>query len=62
MNTITCQGCGTKVARGHAHIRSIRFEQVGWCRPCWTALSVTVPSPRTPSDVPVSQTTVGGRA
>ena len=35
MNTIACQDCGASVVRGHAHIRSIRFVQVGWCRPCW---------------------------
>lgn len=62
MNTITCQSCGTEVARGHAHIRSIRFEQVGWCRPCWTKPDVAAPSPLTSSIVPVRQTTVGGRA
>jgi hypothetical protein len=49
MNTITCQGCGRGVPRGHAHLRSRSFVQIGWCHPCWTlhsVVSVVVPQQR----------------
>jgi len=50
MNTITCQDCGASVVRGHAHIRSVRFVQGGWCRRCGVpsedAARVDVPAPR----------------
>jgi len=50
MNTINCQDCGAGVVRGRAHLRSVRFVQVGWCRPCGVpsedAARVNVPAPR----------------
>jgi hypothetical protein len=50
MRKFTCPGCGKPVPAAHAHIRSVRFVQVGWCRPCGVpsedAARVNVPAPR----------------
>ena len=31
----TCTVCHRDVAPWDAHIRSVMFEQVAWCGPCW---------------------------
>jgi hypothetical protein len=46
MNTITCEDCGARVVRAHAHIRSICFVHVGWCQQCWTIRTTPAPGPR----------------
>ena len=47
-----CRDCGAIVRTGEAQVRSVMFELVYWCRPCWDARSegLVVPLPRRSSE------------
>lgn len=51
MSTYTCNDCGETLRRSEALLRSIAFQQVAYCRDCWsTNHTSVVPSPRTSYD------------
>lgn len=35
MARYTCTDCQRPIENGQAHIRSVMFQQVAWCRVCW---------------------------
>lgn len=57
MSNYTCSDCGTSLRRSEALIRSVAFQQVAYCRDCWsTNHSSPVPMQRVShEDAPVSQ-------
>ncbi len=52
MNRFTCEDCGLEMRRSEALLRSVRFQQVAYCRDCWSAnhATVVVPAPRVAYD------------
>ena len=53
MGSYICRDCETPVNRALAHVRSVNFQQVAFCRDCWSArkaASGAVPEPRTSPD------------
>jgi hypothetical protein len=47
MTTYICEDCGQALRRSEALLRSVRFEQVAYCRDCWSDNHATVvPAPR----------------
>lgn len=57
MSRYTCEDCGQSLNRSEALLRSIAFQQVAYCRDCWTTNHTSVvPSPRPAyDDAPVRQ-------
>lgn len=58
MNTYTCEDCGQALRRDEALLRSVRFQQVAYCRDCWSSnhATVVVPAPRVAyDDLPATQ-------
>lgn len=51
MATYTCSDCGVILRRSEALIRSINFQQVAYCRDCWSTNHASpVPAPRAAYD------------
>jgi hypothetical protein len=53
MGSYNCRDCERAVNRAEAHVRSVDFQQVAFCRDCWSARSAAanaVPEPRMSPD------------
>lgn len=57
MSRYACEDCGQSLNRSEALLRSIAFQQVAYCRDCWSTNHASpVPMPRTAyEDAPLHQ-------